>query len=76
MKLTHRILNLCNTKYTKSETYGNKRDYKKIDIYLGGKYVGSTTWSRNLEEALYHYVACDEPVFDSVLDEIEAVYSK
>ena len=37
-------------------TYGDKRDYRKIDLFLkrpGGvqSYAGSTTWARNLREA-------------------------
>ena len=27
--------------------YGTKRDYRKIDIYVDGEYVGSTTWACN-----------------------------
>ena len=37
-------------------TYGQKRDYRKIDLYLSGeyictKYICSTTWARTLTEA-------------------------
>ncbi len=35
--------------------YGDKRDHRKIDIYVGGDYVGSTTWAKNLKEAVAHY---------------------
>lgn len=31
--------------------YGDKRDYRKIDVYHNGKYAHSTTWSKNLKEA-------------------------
>jgi hypothetical protein len=31
--------------------YGDKRDYKKIDIYINGKYWRSTNWARNLKVA-------------------------
>lgn len=31
--------------------YGNKRDYRKIDIYLDGQYKFTTTWARNLKLA-------------------------
>jgi len=31
--------------------YGNKRDFKKIDIFYDGVYVGSTTWAKNPKEA-------------------------
>lgn len=42
-------------------TYGNKRDYRKIDIYVknaGGKtynYVASTTWCNTCKEAAKRY---------------------
>lgn len=35
--------------------YGDKRDYPKIDIYLNGKYVCSTTWSKTLKDAVRVY---------------------
>lgn len=36
-------------------SYGDKRNYTKIDIYYDGKYVGSTTWSKTLKEAKTRY---------------------
>ena len=36
--------------------YGEKRDYKKIDIYVNNTYVASTTWSKTLEEAKKIYI--------------------
>lgn len=41
-------------------TYGDKRNYRKIDIYLkrpGGRrdYLASTTWARNCREARERY---------------------
>lgn len=35
--------------------YGNKRDYRAIRIYVSGKYVGTTTWSKSLKEAKDRY---------------------
>lgn len=40
--------------------YGDKRDYRKIDIYLkrpGNRqsYLASTTWARTCREAREHY---------------------
>lgn len=38
--------------------YGDKRDYRKIDIYRKGtkvtppKYIASTTWSKTCREAI------------------------
>ena len=41
--------------------YGDKRDYRKIDIYLrrphGLTYLASTTWASNLREARERYAA-------------------
>ena len=28
--------------------YGDKRDYKKIDIFVSGRYYATTTWAKNL----------------------------
>ena len=39
------------------EAYGDKRDYKKIDIYVDGKYEVSTTWAKNCKEAIEKYKA-------------------
>lgn len=35
--------------------YGDKRDYPKIDLYLNGKYVCSTNWSKTLKDAKQVY---------------------
>ena len=37
--------------------YGDKRDYRKIDIYFMGNYQASTTWAKTLKEAVEHYKA-------------------
>lgn len=37
-------------------SYGNKRDNPKIELYYKGKYVATTTWARNLKEALNKYL--------------------
>ena len=34
--------------------YGNKRNYRKIDIYVFGVYRFSTTWAKTLKEAIEH----------------------
>ena len=37
----------------KMPTYGNKRDYKKIDLHhKNGNYLGSTNWSPNVKTAV------------------------
>lgn len=36
--------------------YGDKRDYPKIDIFLDGKYEGTTTWSRTCADAKEKYL--------------------
>lgn len=35
--------------------YGDRRDYRKIDIFVGGNYVASTTWAKSPKEAIRHY---------------------
>lgn len=37
--------------------YGNKRDYPKIDIFVDGNYVATTTWARTNKEAVEQYIA-------------------
>ncbi len=32
-------------------TYGDKRDYPKIDLYINGVYWRSTTWAKTCKEA-------------------------
>lgn len=32
--------------------YGDKRDYPKIDVYVDGNYVWSTTWCKTCKEAI------------------------
>lgn len=41
---------------TNSPSYGNKRDYRKIDIYVNGSYVCSTTWAKSCREAVAKYI--------------------
>ena len=31
--------------------YGDKRDYRKIDLFYDGTYICSTTWARTCREA-------------------------
>jgi hypothetical protein len=35
----------------------NRRDYPKIELFYGGKYVGTTTWARTVREAKERYIA-------------------
>ena len=37
-------------------TYGDKRDYPKIDLYVDSTYVASTTWSRTCKEAVQRFL--------------------
>ena len=36
--------------------YGNKRDYPKIDIFVSGDYVASTTWAVSCHVAKEKYI--------------------
>lgn len=51
------IINQLNGLKTEAvnEEYGDKRDYKKIDIYVNGKYDGSTNWAKTCKEAIEKY---------------------
>lgn len=40
--------------------YGDKRDYPKIEIFVGGEYRGTTTWAKNLREAIQHYAEANK----------------
>lgn len=35
--------------------YGDNRSYPKVDIYVGGQYVCSTTWSKTCKEAVEQF---------------------
>jgi len=61
------------------------KEYRKIDIYVNGKYVASTKWAKSLKEAktkfIKQYVGVQgiKSVFKSVdilFMDIKAVYSK
>jgi hypothetical protein len=36
---------------TIEEAYGKKRDHKPLHIIVGGRYIATTTWAKNAEEA-------------------------
>lgn len=36
--------------------YGDKRDYKPIEIYHNGNYVCTTTWSKTLKQAKEKFI--------------------
>jgi hypothetical protein len=43
--------------------YGDRRDYPEIDLYAGGRYLCSTTWSRTCREALQRCPQADKAHF-------------
>jgi len=60
------------------EEYGDKRDYKKIDIFVKGKngefdYISSTTWAKNKKEAKDKFLS-KYPNYKS--DDVEVEYSE
>jgi hypothetical protein len=55
--------------------YGDKRDYRKIDVYVDGNYMASTTWAASLSEAVEVYKQTN-PVITSRATSITAKYSK
>lgn len=56
-----------------SMKYGDKRDYRKIDIYFEGRYICSTTWSKDCKEAKDKFVEL-YPQYDSL--SIKCFYSE
>lgn len=36
--------------------YGDKRDHRKIDIYVDGNYKASTTWAKTCKQAIERYI--------------------
>lgn len=54
--------------------YGNKRDYRKIDLFLknSGVYLASTTWAKNLKVA--REKAAEQ--FGCAPDQLRAEYAK
>jgi len=55
------------------EKYGDKRDYRKIDIYLNGKYDSSTNWASSLKQAKEKYLEKNKDVDAS---SVKTEYSK
>ena len=53
-------------KMANNEAYGDKRDFKKIDIYYDGKYMGSTNWAKSCKEAVDKY-------FEQHKDDVEDI---
>jgi hypothetical protein len=53
--------------------YGDKRDYRKIDIYVDGKYVATTTWSKTLREAKARFFAGDKDIIGIPCVHIDAI---
>ena len=49
----------CNTHLLRDD-YGDKRNYRKIDVYVDGIYRGSTTWAKNHFEAKLVYMIKNE----------------
>ena len=41
----------------KTKHYGDKRDYREIEIFVDGKYVATTTWAKTCKEAKERYKA-------------------
>ena len=39
--------------------YGDMRDYKKVELFINGKYAYTTTWARNLKMAKEMFLKSD-----------------
>lgn len=62
-----------NNPVEKRATYGDKRDYRKIDIYVDGEYKVSTTWASSCKEAKEKYI---EAYPDIDPDSVRCTYAK
>jgi len=60
-------------KVSKSAAYGDRRDFRKIDIFVSGKYVASTTWASSIKEAIQKY---EEKNPGSWAGEVKAQFDK
>lgn len=56
-------------------TYGNKRDYRKIDLFVNGRYYASTTWARTCKEAVEMFRKSHVNYLNSI-DKLTAKFSK
>ena len=36
--------------------YGDRRDYPKIELFVSGRYVATTTWAKTCKEAKVKYL--------------------
>jgi len=59
--------------WIKSSSNGDKKDYKKIDIYVDGKYKSSTNWAKSCAEAKTRYLEKNK---DIVPSSVRCNYSK
>lgn len=52
----------------------NKKDYRKIDIYMNGRYEASTTWSKTCKEAKANF--CNTYDLHPTLNKITCNFAK
>lgn len=55
--------------------YGDNRSFRKIDIFVNGRYYASTTWSKTCKEARAKVLATDAHYFNTI-DKVTARFSK
>jgi hypothetical protein len=73
MRVLMRSTNSRGDEMTTTHTYGNKRDYRKIDLIVAGAYRCSTTWARTLKEAVEKFREANP---DEALSTVYAVYAE
>lgn len=57
--------------------YGDKRDYRKIDLYLkDGPYICSTTWAKTCKEAVQRYKESRAGLSEETLNRVYARFAK
>jgi hypothetical protein len=57
--------------------YGDKRNYRKIDIFINGKYECSTTWANTCKEARVRYIEEHKhAIFMAKVSSVKAHFAK
>jgi hypothetical protein len=61
------------TGWFKTSAHGDKRDYPKIEIFVGGKYRATTTWAKSCKEAKEKFLEKNPDISPS---EVKCEYKK
>ena len=61
------------TGWLKTSAYGDKRDYPKIEIFVGGEYRATTSWAKSCKEAKEKFLEKNPTISPS---EVKCEYKK